>query len=104
MISQKTINDIVSKIARFNRPEKIFLFGSYARGEMDENSDLDLLIVEETDLPAHKRATEIRKQLIHSKIPIDIIVYTPEEIEERKNVQSTLVNEVIRNGKLVYAR
>ena len=79
MIDSDKIKEVVSRItSRFN-PERIILFGSYASGNQDMNSDLDLLIIQETELPMHKRGLEIRLSLIGAMIPIDLLVYTKAE-------------------------
>ena len=61
MIENSNINEIVSKIALTFNPDKIILFGSFAKGDHNEDSDLDLIIVKESDLPKHKRGIEIRR-------------------------------------------
>ncbi|RLC44808.1 MAG: nucleotidyltransferase domain-containing protein, partial [Candidatus Cloacimonadota bacterium] len=63
MITQKQIEKIVKRIIKHYRPDKIILFGSYAYGNPTEHSDLDLLIVKNSNLPRYKRAREIRKYL-----------------------------------------
>ena len=102
MKTDKNLQRVISIIAKNYHPEKIILFGSYARGENNYDSDIDLLIIKESKLPRHKRALEIRKYLRGLKIPLDIIVYTKAEIEKWKNVKSTFVNNVIQEGKVVY--
>jgi len=104
MIANSEINDIVNKIALNFNPEKIFLFGSYASGTPDRDSDLDLLIIQNSKLPRHKRVFEIRKSLIGSMIPLDIIVYTPEEFESEKDIRFSFINSAIKSAKLLYER
>lgn len=88
-------------VSRFN-PEKIILFGSYANGTQNENSDLDLLIVQDSDLPIQKRGLDIRLSLIGTKIPIDILVYTNSEFEQEKNSAYSFLNSAIKNSKVLY--
>lgn len=104
MIGKAAINDIVTKIASAAKPRRIILFGSYAQEKANENSDLDLLVVvDETDLPKHKRAREIRRHLWGiSDIPKDIIVYTQSEIDEWKGVKSSFISSVLEHGKVLY--
>ncbi len=104
MITIAQINDIVTRIAtRFN-PDKIILFGSYAVGNQNADSDLDLLVIQETDLPRQKRSFDIQKALIGSKIPMDIIVYTKKEFEQEQNVKFSFLNSAIKTSKLLYER
>ncbi len=104
MIENSKINEIVNKIALNFNPEKIFLFGSYATGKPNRESDLDLLIIQESKLPRYKRVFEIRKLLIGSMIPMDIIVYTPDEFENEKEVKFSFINNAIKTSKLLYER
>ncbi len=104
MIDSDKIKEVVSRIAsRFN-PERIILFGSYASGNQDMNSDLDLLIIQETELPMHKRGLDIRLALIGTRIPIDILVYTKTEFEEEKKKRYSFLNSAIKNSKVLYER
>ena len=76
LIAESTISSIVQTIATQINPQQILLFGSYASGTPTEDSDLDLLIVMETDRPKNKRATPIR--LLFRPVPcsMDILVFT----------------------------
>jgi predicted nucleotidyltransferase len=104
MIENSKINEIVNKIALNFNPDKIFLFGSYASGSPNRDSDLDLLIIQNSKLPRHRRVFEIRKSLIGSMIPLDIIVYTPEEFESEKDNKFSFINHAIKTSKLLYER
>jgi predicted nucleotidyltransferase len=104
MIEIAKINEIVNRIAiRFN-PDKIILFGSYAAGNPDKDSDLDLLIIKDTDLPRHKRSFDIQKSLIGSMVPMDILVYTTKEFEQEKKEKSSFLFSAIKNSKILYER
>ncbi len=104
MFAQNQIDTIINKIVINYQPEKIYLFGSYAKGCETKDSDVDLCIVKESDLPMHRRGREVRKYLYHSFVPIDILVYTPKEFEECKNDKYSFVYEINLTGKLLYAR
>ena len=104
MIDSKIIDEVVTRIAsRFN-PDKIILFGSYANGTQDEDSDLDLLIVQDSDLPIQKRGLDIRLSLIGTKIPMDILFYTKSEFDKEKNNSFSFLNSAIKNSKILYER
>ncbi|MFW6047288.1 MAG: nucleotidyltransferase domain-containing protein [Candidatus Woesearchaeota archaeon] len=103
-ISQDEIKNAVKKIAENNNPQKIIMFGSYATDKFNEYSDLDLLIIKKTDLPIRKRGREIRKNLRGLKFPIDIVVYTPEEINEWKNEKHSFISKILKEGKILYDR
>jgi predicted nucleotidyltransferase len=104
LFDKNTISKIVNKIASSTHPEKIFLIGSYATNKANEDSDIDLLIVKDTNEPRHKRSIEIQKLLRGTKIPVDILVYTIEEFEKEKSVSFSFVSSAIQNAKLVYER
>jgi predicted nucleotidyltransferase len=104
MIDTSKINDIVNRIAiRFN-PDKIILFGSYAAGNPNNDSDLDLLIIQDTNLPRHKRSFDIQKSLIGSMIPMDILVYTKNEFEQEKEEKHSFLSSAIKTSKILYER
>ncbi len=104
MIEKDKISEIVNKIVSGYNPEKIILFGSYATENPSENSDLDLLVIKETDLPRPQRAVQVRRMIYGSMIPIDLIVYTPKEIDESKNNKFSFIYEVLNTGKTIYER
>ncbi len=104
MLKMSKINEIILKIAELVKPKRIILFGSYARGNPTEDSDLDLLvIVENSDLPRHKRARTIRQQLRGiTDVHRDILVYTQNEIDEWASVKLSFVANVLQDGKVLY--
>ena len=104
MIDTKTINEVVSRIASKFNPDKIILFGSYANGTQNEDSDLDLLIVQDSDLPLQKRGLDIRLALIGTKIPMDILFYTKSEFEQEKSSDFSFLHSAIKNSKILYER
>lgn len=106
MVTQQQIDEIVRILVNECQPEKIILFGSYAQGTANEDSDLDLAIVKKTDLPPHKRSTEFRKALRSEGrrwlFGMDILVYTPEEIEAYRSSPYSFVHEIFSTGKTLY--
>lgn len=98
------IKEAVKRIIDNFNPEKIILFGSYAYGHPSPDSDMDLLIVMDTNASPHKRAVPIRKILKGIGIPKDIIVKTPEEFERFKNIVGTIIYPAARKGRLLYER
>ncbi len=104
MIEIAKINDIANRIAKMFNPDKIILFGSYAGGTPNNDSDIDLLIIKDTDLPRHKRSIEIQKMLIGSMMPMDILVYTNNEFEKEKNEKYSFLNSAIKTSRILYER
>ena len=83
-------------------PEKIILFGSYAREEEKPDSDLDIFIIVDSDLPRYKRAVPFYQALSGLGLAKDIIVYTPAEVAEWRTASCSLVATVLREGKVLY--
>lgn len=97
---EEEIKRIISDLKTYN-PEKIILFGSAARGEFRLGSDLDLLIIKETQKPFLERNIEARG-FINPTVPVGIFVLTPKEFERaRKNWQPFVV-DVLEEGRVIY--
>jgi len=83
-------------------PKKIVLFGSRARGDACPNSDIDLLVIEESNLPRYKRAGRYRKAVIGLFPPKDIVVWTPEDVEEWRFVSNAFISRALQEGRVLY--
>ncbi|MDX9785212.1 MAG: nucleotidyltransferase domain-containing protein [Desulfobacterales bacterium] len=92
------VDQIVSKYA----PNKIILFGSAARGEYDNLNDLDFMVIKH-DVPAIgiNRLREL-DSLIDRNMAVDLLVYRPDEIEERKNLCDPFILSIIAEGRVLY--
>ena len=101
-ISQATIRNVVDTIAERFKPEKIVIFGSCARGDAGPSSDLDLLVIMKSDLPRYKRTTPLRLLFDPTPCPMDILVYTPEEVRRWNGTVNHIVTEVLSKGVTVY--
>ena len=104
MVDSNKINEIISRIATKFNPDKIILFGSYANGTQKEDSDLDLIIIQETDLPPQQRGFDIRMSLIGTMIPFDILIFTKLEFEQEKGKRFSFLSSAIKNSKILYER
>lgn len=96
------IDIIVRKISEGARPNMIILFGSAASGDFKPNSDLDFLIIKPSALRRDERDQEIRKLLADIVFPMDIFVYSPEEVEKYKNLPGSFIKKMIETGKILY--
>jgi predicted nucleotidyltransferase len=103
-IDEEIIQKIKDRIVSETNVEKIIIFGSYAYGKPTEESDIDILVIMETDLPIHRRARKIRGILSDISIPKDIIVRTPSEFEEYKDIIGTIVYPAAQWGKIIYEK
>jgi predicted nucleotidyltransferase len=104
MIETRQINDIVNRIALNYNPEKIILFGSYAHGDYTDNSDLDFILVKETNAPKHKRGLEVRRLFYGLTIPMDFKIYTSSEFNNELSNQYSFLSSAIKGSKLLYER
>lgn len=103
--TQSAIDEMVRRIAERFSPDRIILFGSYARGDAREDSDVDLLVLfPEVDDP-HALAAEIYAALIGcSALPKDIVVSTTARFERYRNVVNTVYWPAAREGRILYER
>jgi predicted nucleotidyltransferase len=81
---------------KFN-PQRIILFGSHGYGAPTAGSDIDLFVIMDTPIPVKRQAFLIRREL-RSSIPLDIIVRTPEQVEERLKLGDFFVKKVMEQG------
>jgi predicted nucleotidyltransferase len=86
------------------QPQKIILFGSYAYGDPTPDSDVDLLIVMETTDPPTERFMRVARLLRPRLFPVDILVYTPEEIEDALKRNNFFIREICTRGITLYER
>jgi len=104
MKDEEIIQTIVSRIAETIHPQKIILFGSWARGERGPHSDIDILVIEESSQPRPQRYAQVRRLFWGMGLPMDILVYTPEEFERYQSVPGSFTHTVAQEGKVLYAR
>ena len=100
---EQKLKDITDKIVKEYQPEKIILFGSWAWGNPGPDSDVDLLVVKRTAKSRSDRERELNGLLFPRVFPIDVLVYTPDELERSINENRNLfLEDVVRNGRVLY--
>ncbi|MBZ5562452.1 MAG: nucleotidyltransferase domain-containing protein [Acidobacteriia bacterium] len=102
--TEELLHAIVRRIVETARPEKIVLFGSRARGDARENSDYDFLVIKDSDEPPHRREVPLYLALADVHLPIAVVVYTPEEVNDWREVPQAFVTTALREGRVVYER
>jgi len=102
--SDDLIGDIVRRIVETAQPEKVILFGSRARGDARPDSDFDVLVIKESDEPRYRRDAPLYVALAGLEVPVDVMVYTPEEIHEWSEVPLAFITTAVREGKVVYEK
>jgi len=105
-ISDDMIDRMTQRIVHKVHPQRILLFGSWARGEADQNSDIDLLVVEREPFgPTRSRrqeAARIWRCLSEFRIPTDILVYSTSEVSRWKDSRYHVIGGALREGKVLY--
>jgi predicted nucleotidyltransferase len=102
MISNKTIQEAVELLIKAANPTRIILFGSYARGDTNEQSDLDFLIVKK-ELKARRMETvRLRDVLSPLRIPVDVVVISEKTYQDWKDAPGTVIYEATQEGRVVY--
>ncbi len=100
----EAVQEIINKIVEGYDPEKIIIFGSYARGDAAEGSDLDVMVVKETSARWIDRHVEVSGLCRPRLLPMDIVVKTPAEIEDALAHRELFMREIMREGVVAYER
>jgi len=101
MVGLDRIKALSERIAHEFQPERIILFGSYASGKPNEGSDVDLLVVLSFEGKAAYKAGEIRNK-IRPEFPLDLIVRTPEQVEDRLAKNDWFMRDIFEKGRTLY--
>ena len=103
MVAYETIERIGKSLGEVARAKKVILFGSHATGQAKSESDVDFLVIAESSLPRHKRSRSLYAAIHPYPFPMDIIVYTPAEVEEQMKDPTSFVTTALSQGKELYA-
>jgi predicted nucleotidyltransferase len=98
------VGDIVRRIVDTAQPEKVILFGSQARGDARPDSDFDVLVIKQSDAPRYRRSAPLYAALADLPVEVEVLVYTPEEVEEWSGVPQAFVTTAVREGITIYER
>jgi len=107
-VTEDIISEMKDIIVDAVNPLKIILFGSYARGQVHPDSDLDFLIVDEHPFGhgrnRRKQMTKLWKMLAHFSMPKDILIYSNDEVEHWRDAKNHIISRAFREGKVLYER
>jgi len=104
MVAFNEIEEVAKKIGERTKAKSVVLFGSHARGQAGTNSDVDLLVIAESDLPRHKRSRQLHLLFKPYPFAMDILVYTPKEVETEREFELSFISRVLREGKKLYGQ
>ena len=102
MISEQTIRQAALLLGEAAKPAKVILFGSYARGDAQENSDLDFLVIEPELHDKFHEMVRLRQVLRPLRVPVDVLVYSQAEINQQQDSCATAVYWALREGQVLY--
>lgn len=103
IISKKKIQFLKDALVPYS-PERIYLFGSWSRGEEDDLSDLDIVVIKRTKKPFFNRLRETVRLIPPELEGADILVYTPEEFIEMKREGNAFAEMIMEEGIIIYDR
>ena len=100
-LSRKILDGIIRRVVEVTEPERIILFGSVARGEMNRHSDVDLLVVK--DAPDLRQLTaKVYRRLYGVGVAVDIVMVTPQDVERYKDSHALIIKPALREGTVIY--
>lgn len=95
--------EVVQRIVDVAQPERIILFGSMARRQTSEDSDIDLLVVK-TGVHRRQLAQTIYQRLVGVGVPVDVVVATPDDIARYGKADALILKSALQDGRLLYER
>ncbi|MDP6356257.1 MAG: nucleotidyltransferase domain-containing protein [Planctomycetota bacterium] len=101
MITRETIEELSDRIAEEFQPEQIILFGSFAYGHPGPDSDVDLLVIMPFEGKGSMMSAEIMNR-VSPRIPVELVVRTPEEVERRMRLNDFFLREIMEKGRVLY--
>ncbi len=98
------LDEIVTRLRHAYAPERIYLFGSHARGDAGQDSDIDILVVVPDDAPPDKRKSRLAYQVLRGTgVATDVLVWTRGYFDSRRHLRASLSARIVSEGRLLYA-
>ena len=102
MLSQKTIQQAVKRIVQTAQPNKVILFGSYARGDSTPDSDLDLMVILPGQPDKVAEMIRLRQTIGAVGTGVDVLVFSEDEAQRRGQVPGTVIYWANKEGRILY--
>lgn len=102
MISEQTLQEAARRLGEAARPAKVILFGSHARGDATEHSDVDFLVIEPAVKNKGEEMIRLHRAVGDVGFGIDVLVYSAAEVGRRGQVPGTVIYWALREGKVLY--
>ena len=100
--SYQFLKQVAGRIGKKFHPRKIILFGSHAYGQPHPESDVDFLVIFSDRQKLKKRYAEISKELEPRPFPIDLLIRSKDEIQNRLKMGDSFIQEIVNNGRVLY--
>ena len=102
-MDEQTLQDIVDRIVAAAQPSRVILFGSYGRGDADQDSDLDLMVIKPHVEDEYQEMIHLREVVGRVGVGVDVLVYSEAKVEERKDWCTSPIYWALREGRTMYA-
>ncbi|TAK33165.1 MAG: nucleotidyltransferase domain-containing protein [Chloroflexota bacterium] len=103
MVSEETLQQLTERIVVAAKPSRVIVFGSYGRGDADEGSDLDIIVIQPTVADQVAEMVRLRQVIGSVGTGVDVLVYPEDEYERRSQVPGTLPYWARKEGRTLYA-
>jgi predicted nucleotidyltransferase len=103
-VTEEILAVIVRRIVTALHPERVILFGSYAYGTASDHSDVDLLVILETNARPADRYLAVSRLIRPRPFPLDTVVKTPDEVTQALVKGDSFIREIVTQGRVLYAR
>ena len=103
MVSEQTLQQLTERIVGAAKPSRVIVFGSYGRGDADESSDLDVMVIQPVVTDQVAEMARLRQVIGSVGTGVDVLVYPEAEYERRRQVPGTLPYWARKEGRTLYA-
>lgn len=103
-VFEKEIKAITEQIVKKYKPQKIILYGSFARGDFKKDSDIDMLIIKKSNKPRPERASDVYRLIwdVDRTLPFEPLVFTPKELEQQLKLGDPFFLTILKEGKVLH--